>query len=211
MKPKFIDEIRNRHPELSYEISDDGIAVFDGLFSSELCQSLIEHFERVDKAGGTYNRRQGFDRASHITEDDAVDFNNHTFPLCDEIKTESKEFLTVFWGAAYKLYFEKYSVLADVATHQIFNLKLQRTKPGGGYHVWHMERASSANRDRIMTFILYLNDVYEGGETEFLYFKRRITPKIGRFVLWPTDYPHTHRGNPPLKGYKYILTGWVEF
>jgi len=58
---------------------------------------------------------------------------------------------------------------------------------------------------------LYLNDVEEGGETEFLYVKRRVSAKKGRFVLWPAGFTHTHRGNPPLSGEKYIMTGWVEF
>jgi len=62
-----------------------------------------------------------------------------------------------------------------------------------------------------MAFILYLNDVADGGETEFLYYPRRIKPKTGKLVLFPGGYTHTHRGNPPLLGTKYILTGWVEF
>ncbi|MDB4343231.1 2OG-Fe(II) oxygenase [bacterium] len=59
-------------------------------------------------------------------------------------------------------------------------------------------------------FILYLNSVNQGGETEFLYQSKRIKPKQGRILLFPTSYTHVHRGNPPLKGNKFILTGWVE-
>ena len=62
-----------------------------------------------------------------------------------------------------------------------------------------------------MAFILYLNDVDEGGETEFLYQSRRVKAKAGTVVLWPAAYTHVHRGNPPLSGSKYILTGWLEF
>jgi hypothetical protein len=66
------------------------------------------------------------------------------------------------------------------------------------------------HRTRICAFILYLNDVEEGGETEFLYQKTRIKPERNKLILWPTSYTHIHRGNPPLSGEKYILTGWVE-
>ena len=59
--------------------------------------------------------------------------------------------------------------------------------------------------------MVYLNDIEDGGETEFLYQSRRIKPVTGRAVLWPAGYTHTHRGNPPLKDAKYIITGWVEF
>jgi hypothetical protein len=41
--------------------------------------------------------------------------------------------------------------------------------------------------------------------------KYRIKPIENRFVLWPAGMTHIHRGNPPLKGEKYIATGWVEW
>ena len=64
---------------------------------------------------------------------------------------------------------------------------------------------------RLALVLLYLNDVAEGGETEFLYQSLRIKPKKGTVIICPTDFTHTHRGNPPLSKTKYIATGWVEF
>ena len=62
-----------------------------------------------------------------------------------------------------------------------------------------------------MAYILYLNTVKEGGETEFLYQHLRVKPEAGTFLLFPADYMYTHRGNPPLTEEKYIVTGWIEF
>jgi hypothetical protein len=67
------------------------------------------------------------------------------------------------------------------------------------------------DRNRIMAFMLYLNDVEVGGETEFLYQKTRIKPQKDRLVIWPAGYTHPHRGNPPLSNEKYIITGWIEY
>ena len=64
--------------------------------------------------------------------------------------------------------------------------------------------------DSRSTFILYLNDVEEGGETEFLYYPKRIKPKQGTIILFPGSMTHTHRGNQTLSNEKYIITGWVE-
>jgi len=209
--PKLIESIKAEFPDFTCDIDDNGIAVFDGIFSPKMCDSLIKHFEDVDALGKTYNRIQGFKKLSHVTDDDAIDFTNFKFELNDELRVESSEFMNLFWNYIYKLYAEKFSVLSDLAQHRIHTVKLQRTKPGGGYHIWHCERGGRHYESRVMVFILYLNDIAEAGETEFLYLKKRVVPKQGRFLLWPSDYVHTHRGNPPLKENKYILTGWVEF
>ena len=65
--------------------------------------------------------------------------------------------------------------------------------------------------NRIMAWMIYLNDVEDGGETEFLYQSMRVKPKQGTLVLWPAHFTHMHRGNPPLSGEKYIMTSWLEF
>ncbi len=39
----------------------------------------------------------------------------------------------------------------------------------------------------------------------------RVKPKKGRIVMWPAAFPYVHRGNPPLKEEKYILTSWMTF
>ena len=64
---------------------------------------------------------------------------------------------------------------------------------------------------RLLLVMGYLNDVEEGGETEFLYQSKRVKSKKGRIVICPSGFTHTHRGNPPLKGNKYMINGWIEF
>lgn len=87
-------------------------------------------------------------------------------------------------------------------------LKLQKTLPKEGYHIWHIEHGINFE-SRAFVFSIYLNDVKEGGETEFLHFSKRVKPKTGRIVIWPSGMPYVHRGNPPLSGEKYILTSWM--
>ena len=59
--------------------------------------------------------------------------------------------------------------------------------------------------------MFYLNDVEEGGETEFYYQDKKIKPKQGSMVIAPAYFTHTHRGCIPVSNDKYIVTSWVLF
>ena len=57
----------------------------------------------------------------------------------------------------------------------------------------------------------YLNDVNDGGETEFIHQGMQIHPEKGKTLIWPADWTHTHRGIPSPTETKYIVTGWFNF
>ena len=83
----------------------------------------------------------------------------------------------------------------------------------GNYRYWHCEVFPMAPHNeqlhRSLLFMFYLNDVEDGGETEFFYQKKSIRPRVGRMVIAPAYFTHTHRGCVPVSGDKYILTSWV--
>ena len=77
--------------------------------------------------------------------------------------------------------------------------------------MWHSENGHNhPTLTRVLAWMTYLKVPEEGGETEFLYQSKRIEPVIGRTLIWPAGFTHLHRGNPPLKGEKYYITGWFE-
>jgi predicted 2-oxoglutarate/Fe(II)-dependent dioxygenase YbiX len=61
-----------------------------------------------------------------------------------------------------------------------------------------------------LAWSIYLNDDYEGGELEFLYFGKRTKLGAGDVVIFPAAFTHTHRGNMVTSGEKLLLTGWYE-
>ena len=85
---------------------------------------------------------------------------------------------------------------------------LQKTEPTEGYHDFHYENGGWDESNRCLAWMIYLNDVEEGGETEFLYQKLRIKPQRNMALIWPASFTHMHRGLTPLSSTKYILTGW---
>mgnify|MGYP001404645461 FL=1 len=86
---------------------------------------------------------------------------------------------------------------------------VQKTEPTQGYHSFHNENCTWDLYCRSMAWMVYLNDVEEGGETEFLYQKLKVKPKKGTTLIWPGGYTHMHRGNPPMED-KFIATGWWQ-
>lgn len=190
---------------------DNFVGIYDGAFEDRYCDSLVEYFEWCRKNNRSYNRPE----AERFKKDNSINVNPNSEQeisfTTPNITMYINEFNAGFWDACYKEYREKYSVLSDYSNHTVFTYKIQRTDPAGGYHIWHSEDGDKHHANRIGVYILYLNDVEEGGETEFLYFSKRISAKKGRLVIFPPNYPWAHRGNPPLSGTKYIMTGWIEF
>jgi hypothetical protein len=95
-------------------------------------------------------------------------------------------------------------------------INLQRYRAGqGGYPYWHCELyprdPGAETLHRHVLWTIYLNDGFDAGETEFLYQQRKIRPRTGSLLIAPAAFTHTHRGNRPEGGDKYIATSWILF
>ena len=165
----------------------------------------------METAGFTLNRKQFDGVEKTVKNDDAFSPSWDTYINLSGTYKINHNFNTLFWEKYYKDYAENFDVLKTSGNHNSYTIKMQKTKIGGGYHIWHYESPSRHLSNRLLTWTLYLNDVEEGGETEFLYQHMRVKPKEGTLLIWPAAFTHTHRGNPPLSNEKYIITGWVEF
>lgn len=97
-------------------------------------------------------------------------------------------------------------------------INLQRYEAGtGGYPYWHSEQypkqgdVGGETLHRVLLWMVYLNDDFSAGETEFYHQKRKIQPRTGALLIAPAAFTHTHRGNRPVGGDKFIATSWVLF
>jgi len=187
------------------------IGIYEDVFSKQFCEESIKYFENMSKVGFCHNRQNFEGTAKHNKNDLTVFAHYETQINLMHTQALITEFNSVFWNNCYSDYSNTYSSLQDASKHSIHACRVQKTEIGGGYHTWHFESSSREVSNRLMAWMVYLNDVEEGGETEFLYQHMRIKPKEGTLLIFPAGYTHTHRGNPPLSNSKYILTGWVEF
>lgn len=91
----------------------------------------------------------------------------------------------------------------------------------GDYYDKHYDssRSEHGGKHRVYTFLLYLNDVDSGGETEFPAIDIRIKPRRGSVVLWPSVENHDpwtsderafHAALPLKAGVKYSINTWIH-
>jgi hypothetical protein len=190
---------------------DNFIGIYENAYSPEYCQSVVNYFEQMAAAGFAVDRHVD-EKRLRVDKDDSMIFCQEPSILPLGVSSALfKEFNDVFWNECYQDYADKFSILRNAESHNSYYMKIQKTQIGGGYHIWHFESDDRKASNRILAWMLYLNDVEEGGETEFLYLHKRIKTKAGTLLLWPAGFTHTHRGNPPLSNSKYVITGWVEF
>ncbi|TQV88418.1 2OG-Fe(II) oxygenase [Aliikangiella coralliicola] len=102
--------------------------------------------------------------------------------------------------------------------YRLDEVNLQRyTKGRGGYHHWHSEHYphptdnQQRSLHRVLLWLIYLNDVEDGGETEFFYQQAQVKPTQGSLILAPCGFTHTHRGSIPKSNDKYVLASWVLY
>jgi hypothetical protein len=183
------------------------IGIYDNYITPEECNKAIKLYEDQNKFNNTINRISA-ERASILQKQDQQFF---AAPNNVDVWWESLKSMMINFDMAWNHYIK--NVGADDAYGVPFHftdLKIQKTLPTEGYHVWHIEHGKGSNNEaRAFVFSIYLNDVEEGGETEFLHFSKRVKPKTGRIVIWPAAFPYVHRGNSPLLGEKYIVTSWM--
>jgi hypothetical protein len=185
------------------------IAIWEQLLTPQECHTLIQHYEMMSSMCLSFSRQQLKDSVSHKKADHSVSMLDADCLTLTPDQSLINDFLRKFWNC-YETYTEKYSLLKEAGKHGIRWIKIQKTLPSEGYHLWHYESDTAERASRVCAWSVFLNTVETGGETEFLYQQLRIPATQGTLAIWPATFTHVHRGNPPLSGEKYLLTGWVE-
>jgi hypothetical protein len=194
-----------------YEFSDF-IGVWDNFFPAGLCDDIINFSDTVFTDGCVFGADESFD-------DEGMPYESSSF-YGGELNRKDFAFLMPYHDRKLTLginsclkscvrhYVSQYQTLVPFPLLST-DIKVQKTPPGGGYHLWHYENSIISHAMRELVWMVYLNDMPDGeAETEFLYQKRRIKPTKGTVVVWPAGFTHTHKGNTVLTQDKYILTGW---
>jgi hypothetical protein len=140
-------------------------------------------------------------------------WNDYTKTLREELDYNILEYVERFKHDDYKGYnnhsTRDYSVIQKEGISKISQFMVQKYNKGEGRYTYHNDFSLNASGDyRVLTYLWYLNDVDEGGETAFsgIYC---IKPKRGTLILFPSAWTFPHCGKMPISHDKYIITGWI--
>jgi len=112
---------------------DNHIGVFKNFMSNQLIDDYVNYFNKCEQQGAVYFRQEDETLVSDNAIDTIRDMNV-------SLTYTNKPFIEGFFKEVYPLYTQKYSHLKKLATHNILEVKIQKTKVGEGYHTWHCEK-----------------------------------------------------------------------
>jgi prolyl 4-hydroxylase len=175
--------------------------------NDDLCNEIITWFEKnkelqkqgVNSEGRVSNNKKTTDitvKPSDLKDDKYKCFNNYI-----------GELYKCFIDYQHQWPFMK-NLIKDV---DIGSFNVQKYEKGDHFSRIHTERSSIATLHRVFAWMTYLNDVDDGGKTNFTHYNIKIKPKIGKTLIWPAEWTHAHAGEILNSGKKYIITGWMHF
>ncbi len=203
---------------MEFEKRGDHIGVFHNAVSEDMINQIHGNWDYYEEMGHLDNRKD-YDTSSSLEKEDSSYLLGRLAGAmaihepCKEHQVRwerERDFFNVLNEDVFPVYQEAYGMREEIRIASVDG-KMQKTEKGQGFHIWHYESDSNFTRHRVLAWMLYMNDVEEGGETEFLYQHCRFKPTRGTLLVWPGGHTHMHRGNPPLSNTKYILTGWGEY
>ena len=177
------------------------------LENNKLCKEIINFFEENKNLQTPGASGAGVNQKIKKTTDIVVKPNN--------LKDKKFEVLKQYINELYKCYSDYQnqwpflqSILKDV---YIPSFNIQKYEKGGHFASLHSERTTLNTLHRLFAWMTYLNDVDDGGQTNFSHYRIKVKPEIGKTLIWPAEWTHAHTGEILKSGKKYIVTGWMLF
>ena len=140
--------------------------------SNKICDSLVDYFNsnknKTDEGHFINQHKKIIDKKVKESLDLGL------YNVIDKEVTDYK----IALQKVLELYVKKYPEINKYDRFNLENVFIQHYPKKGGYKVWHSERSSKINVNRVLVFMTYLYDVKNGG-TYFKYQKTLIPAKKG--------------------------------
>lgn len=181
----------------------DCIAWFDAALDRSFCAQLIDSFE----ASAAQQTRNGRGVRAGLDHSNWTELN--VSRLADD---DFRGFFLHQIEAGLARYNERVRLTIPVPMRpRIEDLRIKRYRAGTDEQFQPHFDSIDAVANRYLVFLWYLNDVAEGGETEFGDLGIRVEARAGRLLVFPPFWMFQHAGLPPHSNDKYILSTYLLF
>ena len=198
--------------ELIFEIENS--------LSKEECENIIQFFEKninrqYEGIVGT-NKGKGtrVDKSVKLTVDMSLhackDCSNINDMLLYKVHEGLNKYIQHIDPSSNIYFFDK------IFTNVTYNsLLIHKYLKNQGFFYYHndfsidpVENNNDKFKYRILNYLFYLNDVDEGGETEF-FSNTTVKPTCGKLLFFPSEWFYPHKGCIPISNDKYVIAGWI--
>ena len=155
----------------------------DGFVNHELCSLIIEKYKNDSKT-----------KPNGLTISNYKEWDEINEKLFKIIKTGHTRYIN-YIDAMFP------NVPEKLLTVENYEFRIENHEKG--YNWVFPSLKMENNRNILFKFFIHLNDVTEGGETDFLY--KKVKPTTGKLVIFPSTWTSLHRGLECKD--KYVITG----
>lgn len=176
---------------------------FDNALDAAVCQRMIESFQQLSRLQ-TRNERGSIKALGSSAWTELNVSKVADAPFEGMFREQIQRHL--------ELYNERTALTLQVPSRdRLENLRIKRylVKESDQFQP-HFD-AQDYTCNRYMVFLWYLNDVDEGGETEFCDLDLRVSARAGRLLMFPPYWMFQHAGLPPRSNDKYIISTYLLF
>ena len=177
------------------------------LENNNLCSKIIDFFEN--------NKDLQTAGASGLGVDTKIKKTTDIVIKPADLKKKKFEIFKQYIGELHKCFFDYQNqwpfLKSMLKTVYVPSFNIQRYEKGDHFSSLHSERTSLNTLHRLFAWMTYLNDVDDGGQTNFNHYGLKIKPESGKTLIWPAEWTHAHAGEILKSGTKYIVTGWIHF
>jgi len=176
----------------------DFVLKIDNVIPDQVCDEFVQLFEDADEK--ELLDREGFPKWTHLH------LSNHYMSLHKKVEIISWKVLI-----RYKEYLGEYGNYFNSKNFDFEGSIIKRYLSSNGDHYGiHADVSTLSTCKRFITFLYYLNDDFEGGETVF-YPDCKVKPKKGSVLVFPSFWCFPHEAHEITEGKKYILSTYCNW
>ena len=190
---------------------DKYIKVYDNVIDELSCSEIIKKFEDSHESFETVHQEEG---------ENIISFEQITLVEHEEWKSVQNGMLQLFqdYIIHYKIDCNVYDKMwPDTYGYEAVRMKRYLTNDYDRFDP-HVDVMNQETAKRFLSFFIYLNDVKEGGETQFVNINKpgtfipyTVEAKRGRLLMFPPTWQYYHAGLKPISGKKYLLHSYCHY